>query len=241
MDWYPQNEKELADLIDSYLGNKSKDNKNQEINGIIVPHAGYEFSGKIAGKAYSLLENMKSKTAIILAPSHYKELTGFATHNESFWKTPLGKIKIKDNDFKKLNLSEEHAIDNQIPFLQKLGFTEILPIMIGEINKIEAEQIANQLIDYLDNSVLIISTDLSHFLTYKEAVKKDKETLTAIKNLNSKKLMSLENSACGIYPLLILIEICKIKGWKPQLIQYKNSGDITNDKSRVVGYSSFIF
>jgi len=248
MDWYPQNKEQLIKVLDSFLvSNKVK----QIVNGVIIPHAGYAFSGEIAGKAFSLLkdknQNNKSKTAIILSPSHYIPLEGIATHNKAQWQTPLGAININKNiqnlSTQKLNLSQEHAIDNQIPFLQKLGFKEILPLLVGEISLEQAKQIAEQLLPYLKNSILIISTDLSHFLPYEKAIAKDIQTIKTIEALDTNKLINLENSACGIYPLLILIEICKLRNLnlKPKLLEYKNSGDITLDKSQVVGYASFAF
>jgi AmmeMemoRadiSam system protein B len=244
--WYPQNKEELSKLIDSYLSQKSDTSiKQKNINGLIVPHAGYAFSGEIAGKAFSFLKNQKNndnKTAVILSPSHYIPLQGIATHNKQDWITPLGIINVINSNFKtaKINISQEHAIDNQIPFLQKLNFKNILPILVGEISLEQAKQIAKEL-SKIDNVIFVLSTDLSHFLPYEEAKARDKETIKAIENLDANKLISIENSACGIYPLLILIELCKLKNIKPKLIEYKNSGDITRDKSRVVGYCSMVF
>lgn len=242
MDWYPQKKEELNKVLDSYLPKeKVAARKRVSWHGIIVPHAGYAYSGELAAKAYSLLKDSKIKKAVILAPSHYISLRGIVTHENPSWSSPLGEIKTTSSDFKKTNLSKEHAIGNQIPFLQKLGFQEILPLMTGEISLGEAKQIAKQILPYLKDAMLIISSDLSHFLPYELAVKKDKETINAIKKLNSNKLLKIENSACGIFPILILIELCKIKNWKPKLIEYKNSGDITGDKSSVVGYASLGF
>jgi len=234
--WYTQDKQELNTLLEKLL-NQKIDIKQKEVHGIIVPHAGYEFSGEIAGKAYSLLKQNKNKKAIILSPSHYISLNGATSHNESEWITALGKIKVNQQGFPKQNISQEHAIDNQIPFLQKLGFNEILPLVIGEINQEQAKQIAEKLIKL--GGILIISTDLSHFLSYEEAKKKDKDTIKVIEKLDSEKID--EHSACGIYPLLVLMELCKIKKFKPQLIEYKNSGDFTGDKDNVVGYASFSF
>jgi AmmeMemoRadiSam system protein B len=238
MEWYPQDKKELNRLLESFLAEKPKI-KQDSIHGVIVPHAGYVYSGKISGKAYSLLKGKEDSIAIILAPAHYVSLKGIASHNQQSWKTALGSIKIIDSEFPKQDISSEHAIGNQIPFLQKLGFKKILPLMVGEITKEQAEQTAESLTK-MKNAVFIISTDLSHFLSYEQALKKDKETIRAIENLNSEKL-GAENSACGAFPLLILLEICRLKNWKPKLIEYKNSGDITGEKESVVGYAGFWF
>jgi AmmeMemoRadiSam system protein B len=224
------------------LGFKSRDIKQKEfknIHGIIVPHAGYEYSGQIAAKAYNLLKDLKYKKAILLAPSHYKIIDLLATSNKNTWETPLGSVDITENEFPKENISKEHAIDNQIPFLQKLNFKEILPLLIGQIDMQQAKTIAKKLVKL--DGIFIISTDLSHFLPYEEAIKSDNKILEAIQKLDSKKLKKIDNSACGIFPLMIMNELCKIKKWKPKLIEYKNSGDVTGDKSSVVGYASLVF
>lgn len=228
--WYPEKKEELNKLLDSY----KKTDPKIEVHGIIVPHAGYIFSGEIASKAYFSIK--PKPKAIILAPSHYIALRGLATHNKDFLKTPLGKIKISKNilDLKELDLTEEHAINNQIPFLQKIGITEIYPIMIGEISLSEAENYSQQLKDL--NALIIVSSDLSHFLNYNQAVQIDKTTIKNIEKLETKNI-----DACGIFPLLIAINLCKIKHYQPKLIEYKNSGDITRDKSRVVGYAAMYF
>lgn len=241
-DWYPKNKEKLDEILNYCLNQETnKKIKLDKINGLIVPHAGYAYSGAVAGKAFYLLKNSKNKTAVILSPSHYIPMLGVMSHNKSTWMTPIGGIKIMKNDFIKTDISQEHAIDNEIPFLQKLGFKEILPLLVGELTSKDTSNLAKQLLPYLDNSTLIVSSDLSHFLQYEEAVKKDRETIKAIENLNSKELLKIGNSACGIYPLLILAELCKLKSWHPKLIEYKNSGDITGDKGGVVGYASFIF
>jgi len=237
--WYPQDKKELDKMLSSFMA-KGKIAENK-IHGLIVPHAGYQYSGPTAGKAYSLLKNAKSKQlAVIISPSHYIPIAGLFTHDKPAWKTPLGEINIlKNNDFYKTDIRQEHAIDNQIPFLQKLGFKEIFPMLIGELTQQEAKELAKKLSKL--NAIFIISTDLSHFLPYNEAKAKDKETISALENLDTKKLLAISNSACGIFPLIIALELCKLNNWKPKLIDYKNSGDTTGSKDSVVGYASLFF
>ncbi len=236
MDWYPQQEKALTALLEKFL---EKSPKNREIHGIIVPHAGYVYSGKIAGKSFSYLKNLNSKKAIILAPSHYTSLKGIAKHNQQHWKTPLGKIALSKTSIpaKEINLEREHAIDNQIPFLQKLGFKEVLPIMVGSITSQEAEEIAETLSK--QDAVFIVSADMSHFLEYDKAIIADSQTIKTITSLNTNKKEQIDS--CGIFPLLIAMNVCKINNWKPKLIEYKNSGDVTEDKSSVVGYAGLYF
>ena len=235
-DWYPNNKKELNQVLDEFLLKELiKHHKTQDVHGIIVPHAGYTYSGKIAGKAYAAIKG--AKKAMILSPNHYFPLNGVVSDNREFWETPLGKVRILDNNFRKARLSEEHAIDNQIPFLQKLGIEEIIPLIVGEVTSEKALEIAEKIKDF--NGIFIISSDLSHFHPYDEAKIIDQNTIKIIQSLNLDKAQKID--ACGIYPLMVFMHLAKIKGWKPELIEYKNSGDITNDKSKVVGYASFKF
>ena len=148
--------------------------KVKEVHGLIVPHAGYSYSGEIAGKAFSLLKNKNIKKAIIFGPSHYQTFKGISALSK--FETPLGKINIPKNSFNKI--PHEHSIENQIPFLQKLGVNEILPIAVGQINMNEAEEIAKQFLE--EDAIFIFSTDLSHALEYNEAVKKDRKTIDTI-------------------------------------------------------------
>ncbi len=250
MDWYPQDKKELNNILEKFIKQKSSKEiishehkfsgkmkrKKPEVSahGIIVPHAGYAYSGKIAGKVYSRLN---AKKVLILTPNHYLSFDGVLTHNKNYWETPLGKIKIIESDFKKTNLKQEHAIDNQIPFLQKVGVEEILPLSVGEISLEEAREIAEKIGNF--DGKIVVSTDLSHFHEEKIANKMDKETIKIIENLEVKNFRKID--ACGKYPLMILIELCKLKKWKPKLVEYKTSGDVTKDFSSVVGYAGFVF
>jgi AmmeMemoRadiSam system protein B len=234
--WYPLKKEELSELLSSYLDEElAKRHKQKPAKGIIVPHAGYEFSGKVASRAYPYLKG--ARKVIIFSPNHYFPNRGLITHNESFWQTPLGKIKISASELRKANLTEEHAIDNQIPFLQKLNFEEILPIVVGQITQEEARVYAKQFEDF--KGVFIFSSDLSHFLDYDSAKARDSKTIKVIENLDIKNTDKID--ACGIYPLMIFLELSKLKGWKPRLIEYKNSGDINGSKDKVVGYAAFVF
>jgi len=234
--WYPNKKEELEELLDNFLiADLIKLHNIKRANGIIVPHAGYSYSGQVAAKAYPYIKG--AKKAVILAPSHYFPIDGAVSHDAENWETPLGKIKITKNDFHKAILTDEHAIDNQVPFLQKMGVKEILPLVVGHVSLEKAREIADRIADF--EGVFVVSTDLSHFLPYDEAKIRDKQTIRIIENLDLNKADKID--ACGIYPLFILMQLCKLKNWKPKLIEYKNSGDITGEKESVVGYASFVF
>lgn len=234
--WYPQEKEKLEKEINNFLNEKAGIEK-KDIIGLIVPHAGYEFSGKIAGKAFSIAKEKGIKKAVILGPSHYLSFSGILASNKEKWETSLGDIKIFDSDFKKAKIEQEHSIDNQIPFLQSIGIKETLPLVIGEISEEEAINIAEKLSKI--PALYVFSTDLSHFLPYEKAVKKDRETIKIIEELDIPNFHKID--ACGFYPLLIMMHLCRMKNTKPHLIEYKNSGDITGEKESVVGYSSFCF
>jgi hypothetical protein len=236
--WYPSSKKELEEFINNAFKQElSLKEIPKKINGLIVPHAGYEYSGMIAGKAFSILKDKKIDKAIILGPSHYIATNQVLTTNQKQITTPIGSISTFNIDFQEADISKEHSINNQIPFLQKLGIKQILPLMIGNINNNQAKEIAEKIAKI--PAIYIFSTDLSHFLSYKTAIVQDKHSINLIED------MDLSNSnkidACGIFPLLILFHLCKIKNTSPKLIEYKNSGDVTGERSSVVGYASFWF
>ena len=234
--WYPENKQELESFIDNAF--KKKPNiKAKKINGLIVPHAGYEYSGEIAGKAFSLLKNKKTKTAIVIGPSHYVYLFDAMTSNLEEWHTPLGKTPLGKINLLAGDIEQEHSIKNQVPFLQKLNIKEIIPVMIGKITNEQAKEIAKKISKI--KALYIFSTDLSHFMPYDKAKETDKRTINIIENLDENNFKFID--ACGYFPLLVLFYLCKIKKTHPHIIEYKNSGDIIGDKSAVVGYSSFWF
>jgi hypothetical protein len=251
-EWYPDEKEELINYLKDLFNNSKLKKINEKykidsknVHGLITPHAGYFFCGQIMADAFYFLKDTNIKNfekAIILGTNHYFYKKGIYTHNEDYLGTPLGRIRITKNNFEKINIKEEHSINNQIPFLQYLGFKEILPLVI---NTLVDERGLNQIIKDFEilkkDCILICSTDLSHFLDYKKAKEKDIKTIEKIKDLDEEYFLKEENVACGFYPLLLTIKICKYFNYKPFLIDYKNSGDITQEKNSVVGYASFIF
>jgi len=232
--WYPLNKHDLNETVTKFL----KTGKHKKpVSGLIVPHAGYEYSGAIAGTAFSLVKKDSIKKAIVLGPSHYVHLFEAITTNLPYIKTPLGKIKSFNTDFIRGDIEQEHSISNQYPFLQKLGIQEIMPLMIGKITEEQAQEIAKNISKI--KALYVFSTDLSHFLPYDSAVSRDKESIKILENLDFNRFKYID--ACGHFPLLVMMHLCKLKKTKPKLIIYKNSGDITNDHSSVVGYASLYF
>lgn len=241
--WYPTDRFELEKEVTSLLRQKLSVKTPKSLNGVVSPHAGYQYSGKIAGQAYALLRNyyldkkLDPNIAVIIGPSHKMVFKGAITFSQKFFRTPLGELKIAKSEFDGTEIEREHSIENQMPFLQVLGFQEVVPIMVGGIDWTQAAEIAKKIAKI--NAPYIFSTDLSHFSNYNEAVEKDKKSLHLIENLDKKYFNEVD--ACGLTPLMVLTELCKIKKTQPKTLGYENSGDVTGIKTGVVGYASMYF
>jgi len=243
--FYPAGKKELAKMISQLLAEAKTDEKAP--NGIIVPHAGYAYSGKTAAFAYNSLLNIlkerQIRNIIILGPAHNVYFNEIFQSNSNSWETPIGKIELgKIREIKESEKAHagEHSIEVQIPFVQKIledakKKIPITPIIVGEITKEQAKKYAD-MFSRQENCFFIVSTDLSHFMLKEDAEKTDFDTIKKITALDYKDI-----DACGKYPLMIIIELAKIKNWKFKLLKYSSSAETSGDESSVVGYASFVF
>jgi AmmeMemoRadiSam system protein B len=236
--FYPDGARQLKELIEICFAKSEK--KNVEgLKAVIVPHAGYIYSGGVAAAGYNLLKDKGFTKVIVLGPSHHVPFRGAAFDNNDFWETPFGIVKLfsfpseKIKNFPQAHL-REHSIEVQLPFLQSVmkNFT-ICPISLGSFNDIFSE-IMKQLDD---KTILIISSDLSHYMPYDVAKKIDSETISKIMELKHVDY----DDACGAEGINILVDIAKKSGWKPVLVDYKNSGDTAGSKEGVVGYACIAF
>lgn len=248
--FYPSEKDTLEHMIHSYFKSVNEEKISKEIYGLISPHAGYIFSGKVAAFGYKELIDRNYETVFILGPSHYSLFNGAAILNATAYETPLGKVKISKKAREMLKNEQEifaindaaflreHSIEVQIPFLQiALKNFTIVPILVSNVNP---KKLADSLMKYIDEkSLIIVSSDLSHYYTYEKAVELDKKCIDAIINLNFSEIDKCE--ACGKIPIMTLVHIAKEKNWNVMLLNYNNSGDTYGDKSRVVGYVSIIF
>ncbi len=232
--------------------------------GIVVPHAGYIYSGKVAGKVYGKIE--LPEVAVILGPNHTGMGEEVSLYNGSAFLTPLGEAKIHQvlanlileySDLVELdNLAHqrEHSLEVQIPFLQFLNpKIEIVPICIKELSLKEIQELGKALAEAIydfsekeDQKVLIVaSSDFSHYEPQRIANWKDELAISAILEMTEEKLMQrvLENkiSMCGVFPVAVMLKACKELGAQLAfLVDYKTSGDLTGDYSSVVGYGGII-
>jgi MEMO1 family protein len=233
---------------------------SRRVLGLVCPHAGYMYSGAVAANAFfSLASDGKPDTVIVLGPNHTGNGNPLSAMREGVWQTPLGNVEIDTEaadavaaetgilDFDEIAHRHEHSIEVQLPFLQYIygsGF-KFVPICFlmqdlesaMEIGRGLAEALANR------NAVVIASSDFTHYESQAKVERKDAEALKAIEALDEKKLyqvLEAENvSACGYGPIAALITYAKALGAKKaEVLTHKTSGDITGDKSSVVGYAA---
>jgi AmmeMemoRadiSam system protein B len=164
------------------------------------------------------------------------------TDDHTHWKTPIGMVQVQTGNFKvdataHLN---EHCLEVQLPFLQKLmPHLEIMPLLISEVQ--DVNRYALQVLPHLDDdTLLLISTDLSHYNPYEQAIQKDRITIKAITEMDEHLLIK-SGDACGMAAVLLSLAIAKKCNWKVQKLCYRNSGDMGAEMSSVVGYASFVF
>lgn len=270
--FYPGDAKELNIIVENYLQNVSlKERINGNLIGILVPHAGYIFSGQTAAYAYSLIKE-RFDYVFIIGTSHYSGKYGLQTCLYDVYKIPAGEIKSDVRIIKKLITKskifqnfeyaflQEHSVEVQLPFIfNKLKNSKIIPLVVSDISIDSAKKAADVIYNELkDKKVLVvISTDLSHYPDYNTAVKTDAELIDSIIKLDTNLIKltcenlvinyikkGLETAACGEKAVITGIEIMKKFGInEAHILKYSNSGDIPDygDKSRVVGYAAISF
>lgn len=259
--FYPAENMVLERDLSLFLENSPDVDVSQTIKGIIVPHAGYMYSGGVAARAYRQVISHKYDFVIILAPSHYESFDFISIYPGKAFATPLGEISVKKNIADEFvahdsvfSLSEmgysaqEHSLEVQLPLLKRVqDFPGIVPMMMGDQNWdmiADAFRLISEILKGKD-CLLIASTDLSHYHSDSEARSMDK---IVVNNINSyqpdqlyEDVMERRCEMCGYGPAVVLLKAAKELGAsKAQVLLYRNSGDMTGDTSRVVGYLSAI-
>ncbi|MFH1125589.1 MAG: AmmeMemoRadiSam system protein B [Candidatus Altiarchaeota archaeon] len=233
----------------------------EEVSGIVVPHAGYVYLGKVAGAVYSGIK--MPDTFVILGPNHTGYGADFSIATSGIWRMPFGEVRIDSNlaedilkhskvlEINELAHSKEHSIEVQLPFMQYFSESfQIVPIAVRHYPPRDqflkaCEDVGNAIAEAVKNTkekvVVAASTDLTHYESQKTAEEKDKIALNAILALDAKKLfqevMNRDISMCGYGPVAVTITACRKLGCtKTKLVEYMTSGDVTGDKAQVVGY-----
>jgi len=257
--FYPSSGVELKKQIESFIDKKAA---KSDVYGCVLPHAGYIYSGPVAGYTVSQI-NIKDRI-ILLGPNHTGYGTPFSIMTKGEWQTPLGEIAIDEELAKPLlaaceNLQDdelahlyEHSLEVELPFLQyfKKDF-KIVPIAVASNNLVELKKVGEGIASVIsklnikDSVMLVASSDMTHYESQIEAEKKDKQAIEAILNLDEDGLMQrirrFNITMCGYAPVVVMLSAVKLLGAKKGILaKYQTSGDITGDSSSVVGYAGIV-
>ena len=266
--FYDNNAQRLSNEVDSFMALHAKDRQYENVAALIVPHAGYYFSGNVAAAAYmSIPSNKPYKRIFLLGPSHHEWLNGASVNGEAdYYATPLGEVKVDVETVHELIAADsvftyrpeahdrEHCLEVQLPFLQRRfkDVPPIVPIIISTNDFRKLKRMADVLKPYLnEENLFIISSDFSHYPKYEDAYKVDAKTGKAVESGNVEEFITtieanansgmknLATSACG--ELAIATLLLMLDGqYEVKHLLYQNSGDIDNhDHNRVVGYHAF--
>lgn len=250
--FYPDHARELAETVDALLRDARADAPPADAvppRALIVPHAGYAYSGPIAARAYATLAPAAPITRVaIVGPAHRVHLRGMALPSVDAFATPLGDVALADCDpiaaLPNVVVDDgahrdEHCIEVHLPFLQRILPTfEIVPIVVGQC---DAEAVARVLTRLSSDAatLLVISSDLSHYEDYASATRHDTETAAAI--LDGRGQAIGPHDACGAYAIRGLLDTARENALGSELLDLRSSGDTAGTLDRVVGYGAFAF
>lgn len=257
--FYPADPVRLREMVRGYLQTATKlvETVTELVEvptpkAIIAPHAGYVYSGSIAGAAYVCVAPLvgQIERVVMLSPSHTMAIRGLATTSAQTFQTPLGDVAIDQGAIKQaLSLPQvqvldaahvrEHGIEVHLPFLQEtLGNFSLVPFVVGLTSPEEVYEVLEVLWGGAE-TLIVISSDLSHFLNYEEAQQLDEATCVAIEQLQPEGIE--QDSACGRRPIQGLLLSAKQRKLSVVTLDLRNSGDTSGSKERVVGYGAWVF
>lgn len=247
--FYPDDPRVLKRTVDDYLAEASPDGEPPK--ALIVPHAGYIYSGPIAATAYATLARVRASVhrVVLLGPSHRVPLRGLAASSADRFVTPLGPVEL-DRDAIDLALAlpqvrlmdaahaQEHSLEVQLPFLQEvLERFSLVPFVVGDA---DPEEVA-EVLDLLwggPETLIVISSDLSHYHAYASARAMDTATSEAIEALRPQDIGY--DQACGRIPVNGLLETARRRGMQARTLDLRNSGDTAGSREQVVGYGAYV-
>ncbi len=251
--FYPRSADALAHAVDGLLSEAASSRYRPPVaagalHGVVVPHAGYDFSGPVAATAYALLARIAQPppVVVILGPSHYEPLEGLAVAPHEAWSTPLGEMPLHA-EVRRALVSRgaashdlphraEHSIEVQLPFLQRcLPGVPILPVAVGRGSpRVGAKMLQEAL---PPDALLVVSTDLSHYREAQTARRLDSRTAGAIEELAIEALDTAD--ACGVDALRAAMAWARLGRLRIERLDLRNSADTSGDPGRVVGYGAF--
>ncbi|MGD9487771.1 MAG: AmmeMemoRadiSam system protein B [Calditrichaceae bacterium] len=260
--FYSKQKSTLEREVAVYLENSPAVKDVNQIYGLVAPHAGYMYSGGVAARAYRQLVDREFDVVVVIAPSHRTYFEEVSVYNGYGYSTPLGDIPVDRklaSEIAEMHSSiiysdigheiDEHALEVQLPFLQQvLGEFKLVPVVMGNQDMGNVKLLAEALSKVLQGkkALVVASSDLSHYHHYDRAAMIDNVVVDNINEFDAEKLNEnlLRNSCemCGGGPVMATMMICRNLGAKSsKVLIYRNSGDVTGQKSEVVGYLSAIF
>jgi AmmeMemoRadiSam system protein B len=259
--WYPGNSFTLRRDIENYFNSVPGLELEGEVVGLLAPHAGYIYSGQVAAYAYNLVRGKKYDAVIVVGPSHRVAFHGVSIFSKGGYETPLGIVPVAEELAEKIKILsktvadipeahlQEHSVEIQLPFLQvALGDFSFIPLVMGDQGANTCQELSSAIFTAARGKKILIvgSSDLSHFHNYNTAKKMDAVVLRHLEDGDVAGLLeSLENGtaeACGGGPMVVAMLTARMMNAnKAHLLKYANSGDVTGDKSSVVGYAAAVY
>jgi len=262
--WYPGNFQNLSNQVDGYIDAAKLPVINGEIIAVMAPHAGYQYSGPVAGYAFSDLKGLAHDLVAVVSPMHHPYYDPLLTTAHSFYETPLGTIPVNEDalsilddklmerlgfKLKRIAYDPEHSLEIELPFLQRVIHNEfsMIPIMVREQSAKVSQALGESLAELLDqrNALLVASTDLSHFYPQNVAEVLDKQVLLKVEALDPKGVIDIEDQgkgfACGRGALAaVMWAALNLDANHAQILNYATSGSVTGDYAQVVGYGAAV-
>ncbi len=253
--FYPADAQRVQAIVREYLAEANPGDAGEVPAALIVPHAGYVYSGPVAASAYARLRpsTMTARTirrVVLVGPSHRVALRGLATPRADAFATPLGMVPLDRPGLERVSLlpqvrvldeahAQEHSLEVQLPFLQEvLGAFTLVPLVTGDATALEVAEVLDVLWDAPD-TLVVVSSDLSHYHDYAVAKRLDAETTAAIEALRPEGLHA--ESACGRVGIRGLLLLAQRRGLCVETLDVRNSGDTTGLRDAVVGYGAYAF
>ena len=254
--WYPGNDTALTAAVDRYLGGVVDSPRLKRLTAIIAPHAGLMYSGPVAAHAYQQLRDRDVETVVLVGPSHYVAFEGVSIYPRGGFDSPLGAASIDEScasalldrypvirEYPQAHV-REHSLEMQLPFIRRLlPNARIVPLVMGAQTASAARALGDALGAVLEgrNAVMVASTDLSHFESATRAAALDAIVIEQVRRFDpdglQRALDVYPHHACGGGPTVAVMRAALILGARDAVIlQYADSGDVSGDKSSVVGY-----
>lgn len=249
--FYPGSSEELRPMVRGFLRDAVESEPEYSPKAVIAPHAGFVYSGPIAGSAFQCFsaEARSIRRVILLGPAHRQPVQGLALPGQTAFETPLGSVPVDQELVERISSlpqvsthtaahAPEHCLEVELPFLQSvLGSFSILPLLVSRASAEEVAEVLERIWGGPETRI-VISSDLSHYLSYNAAREMDRETAARIVELQP---AVEEHRACGSVAINGLITAAGHRSLEPRLLDLRNSGDTAGDRLRVVGYGSFAF